>query len=82
VLVAASRAAAISSAEGSTGKTCLANNWCTAVKALNSSDGNWVAGQPVSATETAPYAISIFGLKITSGTLTHTVTMRIENKNS
>lgn len=81
-LVTASRALAISSAEGSTGNTCAAKNWCTTIKALNNNDNNWVAGQPVSATETAPYSISIFGLNVASGTLSHTVTMRIENKNT
>ena len=80
VLVASSRAFAISSAEGSSGNTCGAKSWCTTVTALNNQDSNWVAGQPVSATETAPYAISLFGINIASGTLSHTVTMRIENK--
>jgi hypothetical protein len=31
---------------------------------------------------TAPYSISIFGLSIASGTLSHTVTMRIESRGS
>jgi Flp pilus assembly protein TadG len=82
VLTASSRALAINSAEGSSGNTCAGANWCTTVKALNNNDANWVAGQPVIATETAPYSISIFGLQVASGTLSHTVTMRIENKTS
>jgi Flp pilus assembly protein TadG len=81
-LVTASRALAISSAEGSTGNTCAAKSWCTTIKALSNNDNNWIAGNPVSATETAPYAISILGFKVFSGTLSHTVTMRIENKNT
>ena len=75
---ALSRAAAISSSEGSSGHTCAADNWCTTVVASPS----WVAGNPVAATVTAPYSIKIFGLSIASGTLTHTVTMRIETRGS
>jgi len=73
---ATSRAQAISSSEGSSGHTCAANNWCTTVTA----SPTWVAGNPVAATVTAPYSISLFGINIVSGTLTHTVTMRIESR--
>jgi Flp pilus assembly protein TadG len=71
-----SRAQAISSSEGSSGHTCVADNWCTTVTA----SPTWVAGNPVAATVTAPYSIKIFGFNIASGTLKHTVTMRIESK--
>ena len=75
---ALSRAAAISSSEGSSGHTCATDNWCTTVTA----SPKWVAGNPVAATVTAPYSIDIFGLSVVSGTLTHTVTMRIEARGS
>ena len=71
-----SRAQAISSSDGSSGHTCAADNWCTTVTA----SPTWVAGNPVVATVTAPYSIKIFGINIVSGTLTHSVTMRIESK--
>jgi Flp pilus assembly protein TadG len=73
---ATSRAQAISSSEGSSGHTCAGANWCTTLTA----SPTWVAGNPVAATVTAPFSIKIFGLKIASGTLRHTVTMRIESK--
>lgn len=75
---ATSLAQAVSSSEGSSGHTCATDNWCTTVTA----SPTWTAGNPVSATVTAPYSISIFGIVVTSGTLRHTVTMRIENKGS
>jgi Flp pilus assembly protein TadG len=75
---ATSRAQAIASSEGASGHTCAADNWCTTLVASPS----WVAGNPVAATVTAPYSISIFGLSIASGTLSHTVTMRIESRGS
>jgi Flp pilus assembly protein TadG len=71
-----SRSQAISSADGSSGHTCATANWCTTLTASPS----WVAGNPVAATVTAPYSIKIFGISIVSGTLSHTVTMRIESK--
>jgi Flp pilus assembly protein TadG len=71
-----SRAEAISSSDGSSGHTCAADNWCTTVTA----SPTWVAGNPVVATVTAPYSIKIFGISIVSGTLSHSVTMRIEQK--
>jgi Flp pilus assembly protein TadG len=58
--------------------SCTTDNWCTTVAAT----GNWVAGNPVVATVTAPYSVKIFGLSITSGTLTHSVTMRIQSNGS
>jgi Flp pilus assembly protein TadG len=73
---ATSRAEAISSSEGSSGHTCAADNWCTTVTA----SPTWVAGNPVVATVTAPYSIKIFGMSVVSGTLRHSVTMRIEQK--
>jgi Flp pilus assembly protein TadG len=73
-----SRSQAISSSQGSSGHTCAADNWCTTVTA----SPTWIAGNPVAATVTAPYSISLFGINITSGTLSHTVTMRIESKGS
>ena len=75
---AASRADAITNSELSSGHTCATDNWCTTVTA----SPNWVAGNPVAATVTAPYSIKIFGLSIASGTLSHTVTMRIEARGS
>jgi Flp pilus assembly protein TadG len=75
---ATSRSQAISSSQGSSGHTCAADNWCTTITASPS----WVAGNPVAATVTAPYSISLFGINITSGRLSHTVTMRIESKGS
>jgi Flp pilus assembly protein TadG len=80
VMVATARAAAIQQAELSSGNTCAAKNWCTTVKAQSGADANWYAGMPVTATETAPYTISVFGINIASGTLSHSVTMRIENR--
>jgi Flp pilus assembly protein TadG len=71
-----SRTQAISSSDGSSGHTCATDNWCTTVTA----SPTWVAGNPVAATVTAPYSIKIFGFSVASGTLTHTVTMRIESK--
>jgi Flp pilus assembly protein TadG len=71
-----SRAQAISSSDGSSGHTCSTDNWCTTVTA----SPNWIAGNPVVATVTAPYSIKIFGINIVSGTLSHSVTMRIESK--
>src|SRR3954451_21716352 len=71
-----SRAQAISSSEGSSGHTCAAANWCTTLTATP----NWTAGNPVAATVTAPYSIKIFGINIANGTLSHTVTMRLESK--
>ena len=41
---------------------------------------NWVAGADVRATVTAPYSISLIGFSLISGTLEHTVTMRIEHR--
>jgi Flp pilus assembly protein TadG len=73
---ATSRAQAISSSDGSSGHTCAADNWCTTLTA----SPTWVAGNPVVATVTAPYSIKIFGINIVSGTLSHSVTMRIESK--
>jgi Flp pilus assembly protein TadG len=58
----------------SSGHSCATDNWCTTAVA----NPSWVAGNAVAATVTAPYAISIFGLKVVSGTLKHTVTMRIQ----
>lgn len=78
--VSQSRALATSSALDSAGDTCAGNVCTTTLSALNGVDSNWVAGNPVTATVTAPYSIKIFGLNITSGTLKHSVTMRIENK--
>jgi Flp pilus assembly protein TadG len=83
----AGRSSAISSSNDSLGHpcagggdtcSCTTDNWCTTITATPS----WVAGNPVAATVTAPYRISIFGLSITTGTLTHTVTMRIESHGS
>jgi Flp pilus assembly protein TadG len=65
-----------SSSDGSSGHTCAVDNWCTTVVA----SPTWVAGNPVVATVTAPYSIKIFGINIASGTLKHSVTMRIESK--
>jgi Flp pilus assembly protein TadG len=73
-----SRTGAITSSDDSSGHSCATDNWCTTVTASPS----WTAGNPVSATVTAPYSIKIFGISIASGTLRHTVTMRIENKGS
>jgi Flp pilus assembly protein TadG len=71
-----SRSQAIASSEGASGHTCATDNWCTTLVA----SPTWVAGNPVAATVTAPYSIKIFGLNIASGTLSHTVTMRIESR--
>jgi Flp pilus assembly protein TadG len=73
-----SRSQAIASSDGSSGHTCAADNWCTTVTA----SPTWIAGNPVAATVIAPYSISLFGINIASGTLSHTVTMRIESKGS
>lgn len=73
---ATSRAQAISSSQGSSGHSCAVDNWCTTLTATP----NWTAGNPVAATVTAPYSIKIFGINIVNGTLSHTVTMRIESK--
>jgi Flp pilus assembly protein TadG len=75
---ATSRSQAKASSDESSGHTCAADNWCTTITA----SPTWVAGNPVAATVTAPYSISLFGINITSGTLSHTVTMRIESKGS
>jgi Flp pilus assembly protein TadG len=75
---ATSRSQARASSDESSGHTCAADNWCTTITA----SPTWVAGNPVAATVTAPYSISLFGINITSGTLSHTVTMRIESKGS
>jgi Flp pilus assembly protein TadG len=72
------RADAIANVEGSSGHTCATDSWCASISAPL----NWVAGAPVAVTVTAPFNISIFGLSIASGTLSHTVTMRIESKGS
>ena len=69
-------ALAKSSSDGSSGHTCAPDNWCTTVTAAPT----WVAGNPVTATVTAPYSIKIFGFSVASGTLTHSVIMRIESK--
>jgi Flp pilus assembly protein TadG len=74
------RALAKSNATDSAGDTCAGNVCTTTITALNGVDSNWVAGNPVTATVTAPYSIDIFGLSITSGTLKHSVTMRIQSK--
>jgi Flp pilus assembly protein TadG len=58
--------------------SCTTDNWCTTVTAT----GSWVAGNPVVAKVTAPFSIKIFGLSITSGTLSHSVTMRIQSNGS
>jgi Flp pilus assembly protein TadG len=78
--VVAARQDARDQAELSSGNSCLAKSWCTTVNALNNVDANWYAGMPVTARTTAPYSISVFGINIASGTLSHSVTMRIENK--
>jgi Flp pilus assembly protein TadG len=62
-------------ADGSDTCGCTTDNWCTTVN----STGAWIAGNPVVATVTAPYTIKIFGLSVTSGTLRHSVTMRIQS---
>jgi Flp pilus assembly protein TadG len=72
------RADAIQTSSDSSGHDCATQSWCTTVVATPS----WVAGNPVAATVTAPYSISIFGLNVVSGTLRHTVTMRIQSKSS
>jgi Flp pilus assembly protein TadG len=58
--------------------SCTTDNWCTTVNAT----GSWIAGNPVVATVTAPYTVKIFGLSIASGTLSHSVTMRIQSNGS
>jgi Flp pilus assembly protein TadG len=65
-------------ADGSDTCGCTTDNWCTTVN----STGTWIAGNPVVATVTAPYTIKIFGLSVTSGTLRHSVTMRIQSNGS
>jgi Flp pilus assembly protein TadG len=72
------RTYALASSQGSSQHDCATDNWCTTLVASPS----WVAGNPVAATVTAPYSISIFGINIVNGTLSHTVTMRIESKGS
>jgi Flp pilus assembly protein TadG len=70
------KADAIASSEGSSGHTCVANNWCTTFTYAS----GWAPGMPLTATVTAPYSIKIFGLSVASGTLKHSVTMRLEAK--
>jgi Flp pilus assembly protein TadG len=38
----------------------------------------WVAGNPVTAKVSAPYSIHIFGFKVSNGTLSSSITMRLE----
>jgi Flp pilus assembly protein TadG len=65
-------------ADGTDTCSCTVDNWCTTV----ASTGTWIAGNPVVATVTAPYSIKIFGMSVTSGTLRHSVTMRIQSNGS
>jgi Flp pilus assembly protein TadG len=65
-------------ADGTDTCGCTTDNWCTTVN----STGTWIAGNPVVATVTAPYSVKIFGLAVTSGTLRHSVTMRIQSNGS
>jgi Flp pilus assembly protein TadG len=62
------------SSDGSSGHSCATDNWCTTF----AYPSGWAPGAPLSATVTAPYTIKIFGLNVASGTLRHTVTMRLE----
>ena len=43
-----------------------------------SSVGTWIAGGKVRATVTAPYTLSLFGVSVTSGTMTVTDDMRVQ----
>jgi Flp pilus assembly protein TadG len=44
--------------------------------------GNWTAGGQVKATVTAPYSLSLFGVVVTSGTLSVSDTMRVHRQGS
>jgi Flp pilus assembly protein TadG len=59
-------------------KTCTVQNWCTTVTTSPAAPSGWAAGNPVTATVTAPYRISILGFNVITGSLSHSVTMRIQ----
>ena len=46
------------------------------------SDTTWQAGAKVRATVTAPYTLSLFGVAVTSGTMTVSDVMRVHRKGS
>jgi Flp pilus assembly protein TadG len=70
---------AVDSSQVATGHTCAADNWCTTITTNPAAPAGWAAGNAVTATVTAPYAIKILGFSVISGTLSHSVTMRIQN---
>jgi Flp pilus assembly protein TadG len=42
------------------------------------SDANWASGDDISVTVSTPYDISLFGIGVSNGTLSHTVTMKAQ----
>jgi len=89
------RAAALSGAPSTTGDTVSLVNAQTQGRtaALNSASvpgmavtisaiGTWTAGSKVRATVTAPYSLSLFGISVTSGTMSVTDDMRVQRLGS
>jgi Flp pilus assembly protein TadG len=89
------RAAALSGAPSTTGDTVSLVNAQTQGRtaALNSASvpgmavtisaiGTWTAGSKVRATVTAPYHLSLFGISVTSGTMSVTDDMRVQRLGS
>jgi Flp pilus assembly protein TadG len=85
------RAAALSGAPTTTGDTVSLTNAQTQGRtaALNSASvpgmavtisaiGTWTAGSKVRATVTAPYSLSLFGISVSSGTMSVTDDMRVQ----
>jgi Flp pilus assembly protein TadG len=85
------RAAALSGAPSTTGDTVSLTNAQTQGRAaaLNSASvpgmavtisaiGTWTAGSKVRATVTAPYSLSLFGISVSSGTMSVTDDMRVQ----
>jgi Flp pilus assembly protein TadG len=76
---AAATADAQDSSQVASGHTCAADNWCTTITTTPTAPAGWAAGNAVTAKVTAPYKISLLGFSVVTGTLTHSVTMRIQS---